>query len=160
MPSINLLDAKTYNKIAAGEVVERPSSCVKELLENAIDAGAKKIRVEIEDGGIGKIQITDNGVGMDKEDLKNCVLPHATSKIETIDDLLTVSTLGFRGEALASVAAVSKLKITTKRKICRALTRLKWKTVSRKSLTKTFWRAERTFWFPTFSTTFPHEKSS
>ena len=114
MAKINVLDSKTYNKIAAGEVVERPSSVVKELVENSIDAGSTFITVEIENGGIDKIKITDNGCGIEKDQLKNALLAHATSKLNDITDLETLLTLGFRGEALASIASVSRLKITSK----------------------------------------------
>ena len=89
MSKINLLSSKIYNRIAAGEVVERPSSVVKELVENSIDAGAKNIVIEIEDGGISSIKITDNGSGIEKSELKKALLPHATSKIATLKDLIS-----------------------------------------------------------------------
>lgn len=111
---IKVLDQSTINKIAAGEVVERPSSVVKELVENAIDAGATAITVEIKDGGISFIRITDNGQGIEKEEVPTAFVRHATSKIMTIEDLLSVSSLGFRGEALASIAAVSQVECITK----------------------------------------------
>lgn len=113
MAKINILKPDIYNKIAAGEVVERPSSVVKELIENSIDAGADSISIEISDGGISYIRISDNGCGMDKEDLTRAVMPHATSKIVNADDLFKINTLGFRGEALASIAAVSKMTLTS-----------------------------------------------
>ncbi len=116
MSVINVLDFKTANLIAAGEVVERPSSVVKELVENSIDAGAKRVTVEIKNGGVSMIRVTDDGCGMSEEDLPRCILRHATSKIATGDDLAAISTLGFRGEALAATAAVSRMKITSKRK--------------------------------------------
>lgn len=111
---INILDQETINKIAAGEVVERPSSVVKELVENAIDAGATAVTVEIKDGGASLIRVTDNGAGMEKEDVPTAFIRHATSKITTIEDLIGVSSLGFRGEALASIAAVAQVECITK----------------------------------------------
>ncbi len=114
MATINLLTSKIYNRIAAGEVVERPSSVVKELVENSIDAGAKNIIVDIKNGGISSITISDDGCGIEKEELNKALLPHATSKINVLDDLYNISTLGFRGEALASIASVSKISIASK----------------------------------------------
>ncbi len=114
MAKINLLSSKVYNRIAAGEVVDRPYSIVKELVENSIDAGAKNISIDIIDGGKTSITVSDDGCGMDKSDLSNCIKAHATSKIKTVSDLDAIETLGFRGEALASIASVSKLTITTK----------------------------------------------
>ncbi len=111
---INVLTSDVYNKIAAGEVVDRPYSVVKELVENAIDAGSTEITVEIEQGGKALVRVIDNGNGIDKEDLVNAYRPHATSKIKEADDLFGVSTLGFRGEAIASIAAVSEMKIVSK----------------------------------------------
>ena len=111
---INVLTSDVYNRIAAGEVVDRPYSVVKELVENAIDAGASEITVEIEGGGKSLIRVSDNGCGISKEDLPRTYLPHATSKLKTADDLTTISTLGFRGEAIASVASVSKMKIVSR----------------------------------------------
>ncbi|MEG1510189.1 MAG: ATP-binding protein, partial [Clostridia bacterium] len=99
---INLLDSLIYNRIAAGEVVEKPASVVKELVENSIDAGSAEITISIQNGGIDNITITDNGCGIDVSDIKNAFLPHATSKISKIDDLDSICTLGFRGEALPS----------------------------------------------------------
>lgn len=113
---IKLLDASVANKIAAGEVVERPASIVKELVENSIDAGATNVTIEIKGGGIDLIRITDNGCGMAEEDVKNAFLRHATSKISVAEDLNDILTLGFRGEALASVAAVSKISLMTRTK--------------------------------------------
>ncbi len=112
---IHVLDQATIDKIAAGEVVERPSSVVKELTENAIDAGASRITIEIRDGGISMIRITDNGRGIAPEDLPLAFLRHATSKITTVQDLLSLNSLGFRGEALSSIAAVSRVEMITKR---------------------------------------------
>ncbi len=114
MAKINVLSSKIYNRIAAGEVVERPASVVKELVENSIDAGAKNITVEIEDGGISCIRIIDDGHGIEKSELKKALLPHATSKISSLKDLDNITSLGFRGEALASIASVSKIKIVSK----------------------------------------------
>ncbi len=114
MPKINILPEDLANKIAAGEVVERPASVVKELVENALDAGASEINVEIKDAGKELIKVTDNGEGMDKADARKAVLRHATSKIKVTDDLFNIISLGFRGEALASIAAVSRLSIETK----------------------------------------------
>lgn len=111
---INILDNLTINKIAAGEVVERPSSVVKELLENAIDSGATQVVVDIVDGGKKSIKISDNGCGILSSEVEKCFLRHATSKIEKIDDLYNLYSLGFRGEALASIAAVSNLEMITK----------------------------------------------
>lgn len=114
MPQIHVLDNGTIDKIAAGEVVERPSSVVKELVENAIDAGADSITVEIKEGGISLIRVTDNGCGIDKTDVKTAFLRHATSKIRTVEDLLSVPSLGFRGEALSSIASVAQVELITK----------------------------------------------
>lgn len=114
MSKIVLLDQSTIDKIAAGEVVERPSAVVKELVENAIDAGANAITVEIKGGGIDFIRITDNGSGILPEDIPSAFKRHATSKIRSVEDLLTVSSLGFRGEALASISAVSQVELITK----------------------------------------------
>ena len=116
MKRINLLDEKTSNKIAAGEVVERPSSVVKELIENSIDASSKNILIEIEDGGQSLIKIVDDGLGIHPEDVEKAFLPHATSKIESVEDIFSIKTLGFRGEALPSIASVSKLIMKSKTK--------------------------------------------
>lgn len=114
MKRINLLDESTSNKIAAGEVVERPSSVVKELVENSIDANSKNITIEIEEGGTTLIRIIDDGDGIHPEDIKKAFLPHATSKIKDPDDIYSINTLGFRGEALPSIAAVSKVNIKSR----------------------------------------------
>ena len=114
MAQIHILDSETIDKIAAGEVVERPASVVKELVENAIDAGATAVTVEAKDGGIEFIRVTDNGSGMEKEQIRTAFLRHATSKIRNAEDLLSVASLGFRGEALSSIAAVSKVEVITK----------------------------------------------
>lgn len=116
MAKINLLSSKIYNRIAAGEVVEKPASVVKELVENSIDAGASNIVIEIADGGISRITVTDNGSGIEKTELKKAILPHATSKISSLADLDNIKSLGFRGEALSSIASVSKLSITSRTK--------------------------------------------
>src|SRR3989338_9787975 len=108
MPKIKLLDDALINKIAAGEVVERPASVVKELVENSIDAGATTITVEIEEGGKSKIRVTDNGNGMEKEDALLCLERHATSKITDVDDLFKITTKGHRGEALAPKPATAE----------------------------------------------------
>ncbi len=112
---IKILNNSTINKIAAGEVIDRPASVVKEILENSLDAGGDDIKIEIENGGIAKIKISDNGMGMSKEDLLLCAERHATSKIESDKDLFNIYSFGFRGEALASIAEIAILKITTKR---------------------------------------------
>ena len=114
MSKIALLSQETIDKIAAGEVVERPSSVVKELVENAIDAGASAITVEIKEGGISLIRITDNGCGIPKEEVPLAFLRHSTSKIRSAEDLMCVHSLGFRGEALSSIAAVSRVEMITK----------------------------------------------
>ena len=116
MQKIRLLDSKTINKIAAGEVVESPKSVVKELTENAIDAGASSVTVEIREGGISYIRVADNGCGIPKEQVKSAFLRHATSKMSQIEDLEHIFTLGFRGEALASIAAVAQVEMLTKTK--------------------------------------------
>lgn len=114
MGRINILDEHTSNQIAAGEVVERPSSVVKELIENSIDAFSKNITIEIEEGGINSIKIIDDGDGISNDDMKKAFMPHATSKIQNVDDIFNINTLGFRGEALASIAAVSKVNLKSK----------------------------------------------
>ena len=114
MPQIEILDQQTIDKIAAGEVIERPASVVKELVENSIDAKATAVTVEIKEGGISFIRITDNGCGIEKEQVPLAFLRHSTSKIRSVEDLLTVSSLGFRGEALSSIAAVSQVELITK----------------------------------------------
>ena len=114
MPEIRVLDQSTINQIAAGEVVERPSSIVKELVENAVDANSTAVTVEIKGGGIDFIRITDNGCGIEKEQVRKAFLPHATSKIRSASDLETVVSLGFRGEALSSIASVAKVELVTK----------------------------------------------
>ena len=114
MPTIHVLDETTINQIAAGEVVERPASVIKELVENAIDAGATSIEVEITEGGIEYMRITDNGCGMSEVDARLAVLRHATSKIRSADDLYNIASLGFRGEAIASIASVSKFTLRTR----------------------------------------------
>lgn len=116
MASINILSHETIDKIAAGEVVERPSSIVKELVENAIDAGASAVNVEIKDGGLNFIRVSDNGCGIEKTEIRKAFLRHATSKIQDADDLMRLHSLGFRGEALSSISAVSQTEMITKTK--------------------------------------------
>ncbi|MBM6838745.1 ATP-binding protein, partial [Clostridium saudiense] len=111
---INILDQHTANKIAAGEVVERPSSVVKELIENSIDANSKNITIEIREGGLSLIKIIDDGNGINKDDIEIAFLPHATSKIAKVEDIYNIRTLGFRGEALASIASISKVSLKSK----------------------------------------------
>ena len=115
MATIHILDETTINKIAAGEVVERPASVIKELIENSIDASATNIEVEIGDGGVAYMRLTDNGIGMTEEDARLAILRHATSKIQQVEDLFDIASLGFRGEALASIASVSHFSLTTRK---------------------------------------------
>lgn len=114
MKTINILDSNTIDKIAAGEVVERPSAVAKELIENSIDAMASAITIEIKDGGISFLRITDNGEGINQSEIKKAFMRHATSKIKSIEDLISVTSLGFRGEALSSISAVAKVELLTK----------------------------------------------
>ena len=114
MAKIQLLDKKKIDNISAGEVIERPASVVKELVENAVDANANAITVEIKDGGMTLIRVTDNGIGIPKDQIKTAFLRHATSKIRSVEDLLSVSSLGFRGEALSSISAVAQVELVTK----------------------------------------------
>jgi len=114
MSAIQVLDQHTINQIAAGEVIERPASVVKELLENAIDAGSTAITAEIRDGGISLVRITDNGCGIPAAEVETAFLSHATSKLRAAEDLLTVTSLGFRGEALPSIASVAKVEVITR----------------------------------------------
>jgi len=111
---INILNENTANKIAAGEVVERPFSVVKELVENSIDSNATSITIEIEEGGEKLIKVIDNGTGIFPEDIEKAFLPHATSKISEIEDIYRIQTMGFRGEALASIASVSKVDMKSR----------------------------------------------
>jgi DNA mismatch repair protein MutL len=113
MGKIRLLDEATINKIAAGEVIERPASIVKELVENSIDAGAASITIEINDGGKSFIRVSDNGSGIMSDDLEHVFERHATSKIKDAEDLFSIYTLGFRGEAMASIAAVAEIELQT-----------------------------------------------
>ena len=112
--TIHILDQITIDKIAAGEVIERPASIVKELVENAIDAGSTSVKIEIKDGGISFIRITDNGCGIPQDEVQRAFLRHSTSKIETVEDLSHIASLGFRGEALSSIAAVTRTELITK----------------------------------------------
>ena len=114
MAKINVLDKQVAELIAAGEVVERPASIVKELVENAVDAGATKVTVEIQGGGIRYIRVTDNGTGIAREDVENAFLRHATSKVKNEEDLTRIMTMGFRGEALASIAAMCRVELLTR----------------------------------------------
>jgi len=114
MAKINILDSSVYNLISAGEVVERPASVIKEVVENSIDAGSRNITIEIKNGGISFMQVSDDGCGIEEDDLKSAFLPHATSKIKNSSDLDSIFTLGFRGEALASIASVAKVKLISK----------------------------------------------
>lgn len=116
MPQIQVLDQITIDKIAAGEVIERPASIVKELVENSIDAKAASVTVEIQDGGISLIRVTDNGSGIEREDIRNAFLRHSTSKIRKVEDLAHIASLGFRGEALSSISAVTRTELITKTK--------------------------------------------
>ena len=113
MPHIQVLDQITIDKIAAGEVIERPASIVKELVENAIDAKATSVTVEIKDGGISFIRVTDNGCGIEADEVRCAFLRHSTSKIRTAEDLVSIHSLGFRGEALSSIAAVTITEVIT-----------------------------------------------
>ena len=113
MRKINILTKNVYNRIAAGEVIDRPYSAVKELIENSLDAGADQIEIYIERGGKQLIKVVDNGSGIERDDMRAAFLPHATSKIATADDLDTIKTLGFRGEALASISVISKVELVS-----------------------------------------------
>ena len=114
MPQIRQLSEQVANQIAAGEVVDRPAAVVKELVENSLDAGASRIVIEVEGSGVSLIRISDNGCGMDQEDARLCLDSHATSKLRTVDELMDLHTLGFRGEAIPSIASVSWLIVLTR----------------------------------------------
>ena len=117
---IAVLREEVSRKIAAGEVIDRPLSIVRELLDNSLDAGAGSVEVHLESGGLDRVRVVDDGAGMDREDLSRCWLPHATSKIETEEDLLRVTSLGFRGEALSSMATASRLEVLRRGRQVRA----------------------------------------
>src|SRR5689334_20339623 len=123
-PRVHILPPEVFEKIAAGEVIERPASAVKELVENALDAGATRVSVEIEAGGKELIRVTDDGGGMTPEEAGLAILRHATSKLQSADDLFGLHTLGFRGEALPSIAAVARLEIITRTAEAEAGTRV------------------------------------
>ena len=116
MKTIHILPQDIVSHIAAGQVIERPSSVVKELIENALDAHAQQIHVELHNGGYGVIRVIDDGDGMSKEDVEACFLPHATSKIAAVEDIVGIRSLGFRGEALSSIAAVGSLTVSSRQK--------------------------------------------
>ncbi|NOQ53494.1 MAG: DNA mismatch repair protein MutL, partial [Thermoplasmata archaeon] len=124
MARVKALDRRVYERIAAGEVIERPANVVKELLENSLDAGARKVSTEIRGGGIELIRVRDDGSGMEREDALLAIQRYTTSKLEDLGDLEGLSTLGFRGEALASIAAVSKMELVTKTREARTGTRI------------------------------------
>ncbi len=123
MSRIHVLPDSLVTKIAAGEVIERPASVLKELLENSIDAGANRLEITIEDGGRRLVRVADDGGGMNADDLALAVQPHATSKITSEDDLFNIATMGFRGEALASIAGVSQLRIVSRPAAVRSMRR-------------------------------------
>ena len=115
MPKVRQLPPDIANQIAAGEVIERPANAVKELVENALDAGARRVEIEIEEGGKALIRVRDDGFGMSAQDAVLCLQRHATSKLQTTEDLYAIRTLGFRGEALPSIAAVSRFELVTRK---------------------------------------------
>ena len=133
---IHVLDQHTIDKIAAGEVIERPASVVKELVENSIDAGATRITIEISDGGTTMIRVTDNGSGIEADDVRKAYMSHATSKLDNVDDLMNIMSLGFRGEALSTIAAVSEVEMVTKTHEAMTGIRYEIKTIPRQNSTE------------------------
>ena len=155
MGQIAVLDKNTIDQIAAGEVVERPASVVKELVENAIDAGSTAVTVEIRQGGIAFIRITDNGCGIPKEQIATAFLRHATSKITSVKDLLTIHSLGFRGEALSSISAVAQVELISKTEESLTGSRYVIEGGTEKTLEEIGGRRkERLFWFAICSLTY------
>ena len=146
MPKINILSEDVRNKIAAGEVIERPASVVKELVENSIDAGADTITVIVENGGKDLIQVIDNGVGLEPDDAMLALESHATSKIRNVDDIIHISSVGFRGEALPSIAAVSNFCLLTRSRNLEVALRIEINDGKLKDVLKTSSNPGTTIW--------------